>query len=531
MIHRRMALGDAARRMVGRLRPRWAWLAVAAAILIAHVWSTERLIQGSSFKIGKQRYYSLFDDGMISMRYAWNLAHGLGPVWNEGERVEGYSNPLWVLLMTLPSLVADKARAVLAVQWMGAAFFTGTVVLAGLLARRLAQRREGAAADLAGVIAAAGTAAYYPLAFWSVVGMEVSLVAFLAALLWFLCVDERPGRPRDWALRGGLAFLAYFTRPDAALPALLALLGYVALQPRRSLRDLAVMGAAFALPVAGHLLWRRSYYGVWSPNTYTLKLGGMPLDARLVDGWGFVQPFLLECWPLLVVIAVGVALARSWPAAAAASMLLVAFAYQIYVGGDPFPTWRQLTPAMPLAIAAASAGLAAVAGPILRPTWYRAAGVALLVAALFHANVPYWPQLASGQPEFTSANRQHTATALKLDQMLPADASLAVVWAGTIPYYAGRRAIDILGKCDRHIARLPPDRTGAISWRGMQSVPGHNKYDLEHSIRSVEPDYVQVTAWGRQNLGRWASRRYVPLGKRYAGLIRKDRAPTEQKRR
>ena len=35
------------------------------------------------------------DDAFISFRYAANLAHGRGLVWNPGERVEGYTNFLW----------------------------------------------------------------------------------------------------------------------------------------------------------------------------------------------------------------------------------------------------------------------------------------------------------------------------------------------------------------------------------------------------------------------------------------------------
>src|SRR5438046_1158229 len=38
------------------------------------------------------------DDLFISLRYAENLAHGRGAVYNVGERVEGYSSPLWMLL-------------------------------------------------------------------------------------------------------------------------------------------------------------------------------------------------------------------------------------------------------------------------------------------------------------------------------------------------------------------------------------------------------------------------------------------------
>ena len=37
------------------------------------------------------------DDAFITFRYAQNLVEGLGPVYNPGERVEGYSSPIWML--------------------------------------------------------------------------------------------------------------------------------------------------------------------------------------------------------------------------------------------------------------------------------------------------------------------------------------------------------------------------------------------------------------------------------------------------
>src|SRR5438093_11439697 len=41
------------------------------------------------------------DDAYISFRYALHLDHGLGLVYNAGERVEGYSNFLWTLWSAL----------------------------------------------------------------------------------------------------------------------------------------------------------------------------------------------------------------------------------------------------------------------------------------------------------------------------------------------------------------------------------------------------------------------------------------------
>ncbi len=64
------------------------------------IWSVA-FIYGSSFiAVDGKRYFCLFDDAMISMRYAWNFSHGLGLVWNQGEYIQGYTNFLMTLLMS-----------------------------------------------------------------------------------------------------------------------------------------------------------------------------------------------------------------------------------------------------------------------------------------------------------------------------------------------------------------------------------------------------------------------------------------------
>ena len=59
------------------------------------------MLESSVVAIDGRRYFGLFDDAMISMRYAWNFSHGQGLVWNAGERIEGYTNLLWTLIMAV----------------------------------------------------------------------------------------------------------------------------------------------------------------------------------------------------------------------------------------------------------------------------------------------------------------------------------------------------------------------------------------------------------------------------------------------
>src|SRR3984893_3710171 len=76
----------------------WRWCLVSVVFAFGSVLLC--LVLKTSNEIGGARYFVLPDDGMISMRFARNLASGLGLVWNKGEHVQGFTNPAWTLLMT-----------------------------------------------------------------------------------------------------------------------------------------------------------------------------------------------------------------------------------------------------------------------------------------------------------------------------------------------------------------------------------------------------------------------------------------------
>src|SRR3990172_12966924 len=112
------------------------------------------------------RYRSFtMDDAYIFYRYADNLAHGYGPVYNPGEQVEGYTSFLWLLLLTpfatlgVDPVPASKAMGILAM---------GSTLIATFYLGRLMLGRTSAwlwAAPLA--LAVSG-----PATLWSVGGLE-----------------------------------------------------------------------------------------------------------------------------------------------------------------------------------------------------------------------------------------------------------------------------------------------------------------------------------------------------------------------
>jgi hypothetical protein len=67
--------------------------------------------------------------------------------------------------------------------------------------------------------------------------------------------------------------------------------------------------------------------------------------------------------------------------------------------------------------------------------------------------------------------------------MLPPNALIAVAWAGASPYFAEQfEFMDVLGKCDRHIARTPAHKGEPV---------GHNKWDIEYVMSRRPAAIVQ----------------------------------------
>ncbi len=236
---------------------------------------------------------SVVDDAFISFRYARNLAEGHGLVFNVGERVEGYTNFLWTLLM------AGLARTGLDLPWialvLGLGAFVGSVVVTLRLGRRLAEEH--------------GVRPYVPLApvllcvqlvfvSFATTGLETMAATFFVTLGALALV--RAERPQGAAWAGACLITAVLMRPDHAL--YYAAGGAVlALEERPWSRRRAAILLAYVLPSvawAGTLVWKLAYYGQLLPNTYYAKSAG---SAYWSQGGTYAAVFYLgsHLWVLL----------------------------------------------------------------------------------------------------------------------------------------------------------------------------------------------------------------------------------------
>ncbi|HVT60127.1 MAG TPA: hypothetical protein VHR45_17250 [Thermoanaerobaculia bacterium] len=522
----------------------------AAVLLFVFLLWGWMFIRSTSFVVDGVRYYCLFDDAMISMTYARNLCEGYGLNWaRQDEPVEGFTHPLWMLLMIpVNALPIALAKRSLVIQ-----LFSLTLLALNVLAVRALALRCSWGTARHWLLAATLTTFYYPLNYWSLLGMETGLQALLTTLAVLLALDlvdrERRGVRRHLTLWMVLT-AAYLLRMDMLLLAI-AVEGYVAAEGgvRREERRRWMAGLAiFAGSALAYSLFRWLYFHDLLPNTYYLKLTGVATSVRLLRGLSSLRQYAAE--HLAVVLAAAIVIATCarrqrrllLPAAVAA----LYFGYSVYVGGDAWDSdlraGRFVVFVMPLVFVLLNTGVNRLLAawrarwpgpggeqgrvgtrpPIdrvgTRPPQDRvgtrpadATRRRALETAVLAANLLLWLVLANGLLLSPRALGNRRDLALRwapfavvghqivlqevreLRSFVAPGAVVATAWAGIPAYFTDYKMIDLLGYNDREVARLPSqmpyDRHNYDELR-----PGHNKWDPWAALAQRPDAFFQT--WG-----------------------------------
>jgi arabinofuranosyltransferase len=248
----------------------------------------------------------LCDDAYITFTTVDNLIHGFGLTWNPDERVQAFTNPLWMFVMAAASLIIhDMYWAALVVSLLCS--------LAAILLFALTIPRSPGMTVI-GVVALTVSKSFvdYPTS-----GLEDPLTFLLLALFVFIWLRRRDS-PRALFWLALVAGLATFNRMDAILLYLPALAGAVwttladattrpwPLMPAPAVpsepavagrssgaplrRRILAAGCSVLLGFTPFLLWEGFalwYYGSPVPNTAYAKLDtGIPLTDLLTQGVG-----------------------------------------------------------------------------------------------------------------------------------------------------------------------------------------------------------------------------------------------------
>ena len=296
---------------------------------------------------GAYSYRWIADDAMIDFRIVDNLLHGHGPVYNIGERVEVYTNPLWVLLLAVCRVVMFFLPLGTIAVLLGILLSVAAVVLSWRATTRSSQVSGRTPMPVGLVIFCCLPAT------WEFVtsGLETSLSFFWVGLSVALLSRDVPSRWTPIVI--GLSTLV---RPDLVLIALPLGVAYLALIRRHDTSRRTVTRAVMLLvaPTVIYEIFRMAYFGLLVSNTALVKSA---TSLRVGLGWSYLGDFLSAYWlwfPLAVALTWWCAAYRPWQRELRRRhMVLVTVlvggllhaAYIVAVGGD-FMHARLLLPSL-----------------------------------------------------------------------------------------------------------------------------------------------------------------------------------------
>jgi arabinofuranosyltransferase len=451
-------------------------------------------VLGMVFAIAVIRTAWVCDDAYFTMRTVDNFVHGFGPTWNIDERVQAFTHPLWMFILSIAYFATREA------------FYTNIFLSASIscvvfwLAVRAAPSRNLASFAVLSVLV-------FSKAFmdYSTSGLEnpVTHLLLAAFMLLFLRQDEHDNR-KQVALMGLIAGLAALNRMDSLLFYLPALL-YLIVRGR-SWRNAGVLGLGF-LPFVAWEIFSIIYYGFPFPNPAYAKLGtGIGQGELFAQG---IQYFLhtLRIDPLtLAVIAAGLVLTvldGEWRERALVIGVTAYLCYVLWIGGD-FMSGRFFSAALLVAVFLllrqfqnssnwdGVALMALVAALLLfsptKPLDVFPHGVDLHMASGIEDERAFYFYSSSLVYSTREGPEPHHEWARKGMAIREAGTRVSVGATGFLGYFAGPYAhiVDDFGLGDPLLARLP--FRASAGWK------------IGHFSRHIPPGYVETLESGENSI-------------------------------
>ena len=438
--------------------------------------------------LGVMFYSFTLEDAYITYRYSVHFAEGYGlGSWNiSGERVEGYTSYLWMVLIAAAHSIGIEVQTAAKIIGIFMHLILCSTLIAFPLLRRDLKKCKN---DILGnpneaVLSGIFLSLYLPISWYATSGMETIFFTALTGLA-FVSIFLR----QSWFLLPLLSILLVLTRPEGIVVVGAAILFYAIFSQREgnSLRG-AYLAASFAVLTLGFLIVQRFIlFGEIVPNTYWAKASGIPfrhiiLGLRYVHEWVYhhgIVVFLCGIGILSICFLVVRKQFRSfpWGFVVVLCFVLAYIGYIIKVGGDnysAFPYWRHF---VHLSVPTTFLFCYVLVRLCSNERYFQ---LLLLLGIVFLTNMSivsahYYKMAQSikaslaSYPNMNHAPHNEYLTNLKL--ITQSNAIVASSLGGRLPYVVDAIHIDILGLNTRYIAKHgsfdpdgPQDSKSDMNW-------------------------------------------------------------------
>ena len=339
------------------------------------------------------------DDAFITFRYVDNLTRGNGPVYNAGERVEGYTNFFWLTLLALCSTLYANADPVLLSKILGIIFFSATLILFIISNLKLKSEKNNFVYLLP--ITSIALALHRDFCAYATSGLETSMFTFFVSCSFLLLIAHKS--ERVLLLSGLLIVLTMLTRPDGFLFFVSACI-FILIKYKKPSIPLILFSLPTILLFLPYWIWRYNYYGYFFPNTFYAKSINIPYYSQ---GLNYIFIYFKVYYVFIIVIFIEIIFIgkvlkiftnrrgelnfldylredKIIPSyiLLAGMFVLLYFLFIIYIGGD-FMHARFLIPVTPLLYFLGEH----IAKIILKPRWYIVTAAVIVITTIFRNDI------------------------------------------------------------------------------------------------------------------------------------------------
>jgi arabinofuranosyltransferase len=408
------------------------------------------------------------DDAFISYRYVKNFINGHGLVFNPKERVEGYTNFLWIIILSIFARLG--LDMIIVSKVLGVSAGAATLFLSYQISLGIFRKKEWFFPLLAPLLLASNSA----LAYWSISGLETAFFVMTVLLsVYFYFTNER--------LMIISSALSSLVRPEGVLVfAILILHKFFFKKDKLKNCLLSILG--FILLLLPFLIFKIFYYGNLLPNPFYAKTGFSLeyVKSGLEYFWLFLKHYGL--WGALYLAPL--VFYKDLPVKGKL-VLLMAYIYTLYIiiiGGDVLKAHRFFLPALPFLYILFSFALMKFSFMLKRSV------IPMFVVVAFSFLTFFLPRnwIRNVRSAEIALGAKMSRYAGGLRQSFGTNFTLAISTIGEISYLTEAQVIDMLGLTDPYIAKHPEKIPGILStWK-------EKKFNTRYLL-SRNPDVIMFS--------------------------------------
>lgn len=439
------------------------------------------------------KYAFVTEDAFISFRYARNLAEGNGIVFNLDQKIESYTNFLWVIFLSIGEYLLP-GHMILISQLLA--------VLSGIGVLLQIWRFLYNDVDMLEFLAIWGflyLILHRNFAIWSTSGLETMFFSFCVTGGVITFIKTSCHTPKSYIIISIWFLLAALTRPEGVLFFGIAIMLYFyrfysrKLDKKHFYKGFAWLIFPFGLVYGIYFIWRWRYYGLFLPNTFYLKASDGVGNLITEPFWQVSKIYFLTyfkeysmTWLLPAIIA-AISIKRKNHDVLRQNREIVVFLiifllYILYIGAD-YMEFRFLVPILPLTAILGGRGFTVMAKSLflkrehsppqsLSPIIVFWAIMCLaLTGYTTIKDVPFYffsKQFHIDTWESLSiCHQEMKPIGVALNKYLPEEYIIGLGPMGIVPFYSKHTAIDNYGMMNLDVSLHQPRK------RGVR--PGHQK--------------------------------------------------------